>query len=91
MKTVLLVRNKDEGEHYAREAGLQPYARTTIIVTPLMAASIDGLKFDEGDLVCEFPGFREHPRSHQVINRLTASMRKSNNAGPVWKAIDGKS
>jgi hypothetical protein len=85
VKTILLVRDHSEGDAYAQNAGLLG-SPDCVVITPSNSAALRGVRLSNADLIAEFPGFRDHPESHKVIQVLTASMRVSDTK-PAWRAI----
>jgi len=83
MKVVLLCATQDEARDHAREAGLKPFSRD--IIAPGSAASIDGLRLTEADLVIEFEGFRQRSDADLIVRSLQRSIRKAGDAGPIWR------
>jgi hypothetical protein len=84
VRTILLARTLSEGTEYAQSAGLA--RRDYVVISPLMAARLDGIRLRDGDLIAEFEGFRTHPRAAEIVRMLerTAVVCRSQ---PRWEKI----
>lgn len=80
MRTFILAGTVQDAQQYAAGAGLSP--KNATIVTS--AATINGLRLQEEDLIAEFEGFREREDWQDVVNALRVHFVGS---GPTWERI----
>jgi hypothetical protein len=82
MKVVMLTRNVDEGEAFAKLAGMAMHD----VVIPQTASFVHGLRLTSDDLIIEFPSFVGHPHETGIRQSIHTVLRMCK-ADPPWQRI----
>lgn len=82
MKVVILAGTTAEATGYIEGAGLS----VQDVVAPRSANAVHGLQLDEGDLIVQFPSWRDVPEGRRA--EIRAALRAGFiGVGPVWQAV----
>lgn len=80
MKTLLLC-NAIQAASFRRESGLS--AREAVWVQSPHV--VEGIRLGEGDLILEWPGWRDATYgSQQIVDAIKTVIARGGNAGPEW-------
>jgi hypothetical protein len=80
VKTILLC-NEHQAKTFRAQSGLS--AREAILVTRPQV--LEGVRFTEGDLILEWPGWRDgFAGAQEIVDVLKRCIARGNNAGPQW-------
>jgi len=80
MKTILLC-STAQAAQFRRNSGLLPREA----VCPSSPEVLEGVRFEEADLILEWPDWRDnHEDAQEIVDALKRCIARGDNAGPEW-------